>query len=165
MIIRSETTRDIPEIQKLVTIAFKDAPHSDGTEGAVVAALRAAGALTISLVAEHDGVVVGHVAFSPVEIDGKSVDWYGLGPVAVRPDQQRQGVGVRLIEAGLDQIKTKGARGCVVLGDPVYYARFGFNADGALQFPGVPQEYFQRLAFGDGELRGVVRYHSAFYGE
>jgi putative acetyltransferase len=164
MIIRPETARDIAEIQTLVTIAFEGAPHSDGTEGAIVDALRAAGALTTSLVAERDGLIVGHVAFSPVEIDGKSVDWYGLGPVAVRPDQQRQGVGVRLIEAGLDEIKALGARGCVVLGDPAYYSRFGFSADAALQFPGVPHEYFQRLAFGDDKRHGIVRYHSAFYG-
>jgi len=165
MIIRPETARDIAEIQTLVEIAFEDAPHSDGSEGAIVDALRAAGALTTSLVAERDGMIVGHVAFSPVEIDGKSIDWYGLGPVAVRPDQQRQGVGVRLIEAGLDEIKALGARGCVVLGDPAYYGRFGFSADAALQFPGVPPEYFQRLVFGDDARHGIVRYHSAFYGE
>ena len=111
MIIRSETSLDIPEIQTLVANAFENAAHSDGTEGAIVEALRATGALTISLVAERDGVISGHIAFSPVEINGQSVDWYGLGPVAVKPDQQRQGVGTRLIEAGLDEIKALGARG------------------------------------------------------
>jgi putative acetyltransferase len=165
MIIRPETAPDIAEIRTLVTIAFEGAPHSDGTEGAIVDALRAAGALTTSLVAERDGTIVGYVAFSPVEIDGKSVDWYGLGPVAVRADHRRQGVGVRLIEAGLDEIKALGARGCVVLGDPAYYGRFGFYADAALRFPGVPHEYFQRLAFVDDKRHGIVRYHSAFYGE
>lgn len=165
MIIRSETSLDIPEIQTLVANAFENAAHSDGTEGAIVEALRATGALTISLVAERDGVISGHIAFSPVEINGQSVDWYGLGPVAVKPDQQRQGVGTRLIEAGLDEIKALGARGCVVLGDPAYYGRFGFHPDASLQFPGVPQEYFQRLAFSDDKRDGVVRYHSAFYGE
>ncbi len=113
----------------------------------------------MSLVAEKDGEIVGHVAFSPVEIHGQAVNWYGLGPVAVRPDKQRQGIGGRLIEAGLDQIKTRGAAGCVVLG-----ARFGFKADPALYFPGVPAEYFQRLDFGDDTRQGVVVYHSAFYG-
>jgi Predicted acetyltransferase len=165
MIIRPETAHDIPEIQKLIAIAFEGAPHSDGTEGAIVDALRAAGALTTSLVAERDGVVTGHVAFSPIDIDGKSFNWYGLGPVAVLPDQQRQGIGVQLIEAGLEEIKALGARGCVVLGDPAYYGRFGFSADAALQFPGIPPEYFQRLSFGDDDRNGIVRYHSAFYGE
>ena len=165
MIIRSETSLDIPEIQTLVANAFENAAHSDGTEGAIVEALRATGALTISLVAERDGVISGHIAFSPVEINGQSVDWYGLGPVAVKPDQQRQGVGTRLIEAGLDEIKALGARGCVVLGDPAYHGRFGFHPDTSLQFPGVPQEYFQRLAFSDDKRDGLVRYHSAFYGE
>lgn len=118
----------------------------------------------MSLVAEKDGEIVGHVAFSPVEIHGQAVNWYGLGPVAVRPDKQRQGIGARLIEAGLYQIKTHGAAGCVVLGDPGYYARFGFKADPALHFPGVPVEYFQRLDFGDDTRQGVVVYHRAFYG-
>ncbi|MGO4569967.1 GNAT family N-acetyltransferase [Rhizobium sp. 2YAF20] len=164
MIIRPENLQDITEIRALVTNAFEGAPHSDGTEGAIVDALRTGGALTVSLVAEHDGEIVGYVAFSAVEIDGKAVDWYGLGPVAVRPDQQRHGIGVGLIEAGLDQIKTLGAAGCVVLGDPGYYSRFGFKADPALRFPDVPPEYFQCLEFGDDERQGVVVYHSAFYG-
>ncbi len=164
MIIRPENTGDIQPIRMLVTNAFNDAPHSDGTEGALVDSLRAGGALTVSLVAENDGEIVGHVAFSPVEIHGQPVDWYGLGPVAVRPDKQRQGIGARLIEAGLDQIKARGAAGCVVLGDPGYYARFGFKADPALRFPGVPAEYFQRLDFGDDTRQGVVVYHRAFYG-
>lgn len=127
-------------------------------------ALRAGGALTVSLVAEHGGEIIGHAAFSPVEIDGKTVDWYGLGPVAVRPDQQRQGIGIRLIEAGFEQLKALSSAGCVVLGDPGYYSRFGFKADLALRFPDVPPEYFQRLDFGHDERQGVVVYHPAFYG-
>lgn len=164
MIIRPEKSSDIAEIRALVTTAFMSAAHSDGTEGAIVDALRAGGALTVSLVAEHEGEVVGHVAFSPVKIDGHAADWYGLGPVAVRPDRQRHGIGVKLIEAGLERIKALGAQGCVVLGDPAYYSRFGFKSDPALCFPGVPSEYFQRLDLGDAERQGVVVYHSAFYG-
>ncbi|MBO9098853.1 MULTISPECIES: GNAT family N-acetyltransferase [unclassified Rhizobium] len=164
MIIRPENANDIQPIRVLVTNAFDGAPHSDGAEGAIVDGLRAGGALTVSLVAEKDGEIVGRVAFSPVEIHGQAVNWYGLGPVAVRPDKRRQGLGGRLIEAGLDQIKTRGAAGCVVLGDPGYYARFGFKADPALRFPGVPAEYFQRLDFEDETRQGVVVYHRAFYG-
>ena len=94
MMIRNEISSDIPKIRALVTSAFEDAPHSIGAEAAIVDALRDGSALTISLVAEHEGEIVGHVAFSPIEIDGDTVDWYGLGPVAVRPDNQRRGIGV-----------------------------------------------------------------------
>ncbi len=164
MIIRSENSGDGPEIRALVTAAFDGAPHSEGSEAAIVDALRAGGALTVSLVAENNGAIIGHVAFSPVEIDGRNLDWFGLGPVAVRPDRQRQGVGIRLIGAGIDRIRSIGAAGCVVLGDPGYYRRFGFKADPALCFPGVPPEYFQCLDFAPDARRGVVVYHPAFYG-
>lgn len=164
MIIRPEEFRDVPEIRALVTAAFIGAPHSDGTEGMIVDALRDGNALTVSLVAEDGGRIMGHVAFSPVKIDGETVNWYGLGPVAVDSGRQRQGIGTRLIEAGLDKIRALGAAGCVVLGDPGYYSRFGFKADPSLRFPDVPPEYFQRLDFGDEERKGVVVYHSAFYG-
>ena len=164
MIIRPEDYRDIREISALVTAAFEGAQHSDGTEGAIVEALRASGGLAVSLVAEQNGEIVGHVAFSLVEVDGVEENWYGLGPVAVRPGKQRHGIGVDLIKAGLDQIKLLGAAGCVVLGDPDYYARFGFKVDPALCFPGVPPEYFQCLTFGPDTARGVVVYHPAFYG-
>ena len=164
MIIRPEHSRDIEKIRALITEAFDGAAHSDGTEGDIVDALRQGGALTVSLVAEHNGEIVGHVAFSPVQIDGEEHGWYGLGPVAVRPEEQRQGVGRRLIEAGLAEIKSLGAAGCVVLGDPGYYSRFGFKADPALCFPGVPQAYFQRLDLEPNDLQGIVVYHQAFYG-
>lgn len=164
MIVRPEHPKDIEEIRALITTAFDGAPYSDGTEGAIVDALRKGGALSVSLVAERGGEIVGHVAFSPVQIDGNELRWYGLGPVAVRPDRQRQGIGTRLIEAGLDQIKSMGAAGCVVLGYPGYYSRFGFKADPTLSFPGVPQHYFQCLDFGTAARQGVVVYHQAFYG-
>ncbi|RYE66093.1 MAG: N-acetyltransferase [Oxalobacteraceae bacterium] len=146
-------------ISRIQNLAVKVSPRT------ALAAISSQSTLLAEVRAERDGVISGHIAFSPVEINGQSVDWYGLGPVAVKPDQQRQGVGTRLIEAGLDEIKALGARGCVVLGDPAYYGRFGFHPDASLQFPGVPQEYFQRLAFSDDKRDGVVRYHSAFYGE
>jgi len=162
MMIRREEPADIEGIRTVVTNAFKEAPHSSGTEAAIVDALRRGSALSVSLVAEHANEIVGHVAFSPVTIDGNKIDWYGLGPVAVRDDVQRRGIGRALIEAGLDQIRLLGARGCVVLGDPRYYSRFGFRADPNLRYPDVPPEYFQRLDFGDAQRRGIVEYHPAF---
>lgn len=100
--IRPEQPQDIAAISAITQAAFVDHPHSQQTEHLIINALRAAGALTISLVAERDGEIIGHIAFSPVLIDGKDCCWYGLGPLSVRPDCQRQGVGLKLIAAGLE---------------------------------------------------------------
>jgi len=102
-------------------------PFSDDTEARVIDALRVAGALARSLVATQGGEVVGHVAFSPVTINGEAGDWYGLGPVSVWPDRQRRGIGQALIREGRRRLQGMGAGGCVLLGDPAYHARFGFE--------------------------------------
>lgn len=160
--LRPERDGDAQAIRAVVTAAFLGAEHSSGTEGAIVDALRASGKLTVSLVAEAGGAIVGHIAFSPVTIDGKDMAWFGLGPVAVHPAHQCQGIGARLIEAGLAQLRDAGAQGCVVLGDPAYYARFGFVSDPALTYPGVPAEYFQRLVLAGAAPFGVAAYHQSF---
>ncbi|MBS0505082.1 MAG: N-acetyltransferase [Proteobacteria bacterium] len=162
MEIRDERPADAAAIRAVVTAAFATAPHSSGTEAAIVDALREAGALTLSLVAEEDGEVVGHIAFSPVMADGSEGGWYGLGPVSVRPDFQTKGIGQALVRVGLERLKESGAFGCVVLGDPAYYARFGFLNDPALRYPGVPPEYFQMLIFAGARPSGDVSYHAAF---
>lgn len=138
-------------------------PFSVGDEARVIDALRAAGALTISLVAvSADGEVVGHVAFSPVRIDGRASDWYGLGPVSVVPELQRCGVGSALTTHGLDRLSALKADGCVLLGDPNYYARFGFVSDPALTYQGKPNRYFQRLVLRPPAPAGDVSFHPAF---
>lgn len=162
MEIRDERSGDAAAIRALTAAAFETAPHSSGTEAAIVDALRTAGALTLSLVVEEGGEIVGHVAFSPVLIGGSGGGWHGLGPVSVRPDRQNRGIGRRLIMAGLERLEISGAQGCVVLGDPAYYARFGFLADPMLRYPGVPAEYFQSLSFAGTRPKGDVRYHPAF---
>ena len=162
MEIRSERPDDENAITALIDRAFALAAHSDGIEAAVVERLRTAEALTVSLVADDDGSIVGHVAFSPVTIDGRNVGWFGLGPVAVDPQRQRGGVGAKLIEEGLIQLRQIGG-GCVVLGEPAYYGRFGFRADPRLAYPGPPPEYFQALAFGDEISAGKVAYQAAFW--
>jgi len=91
LIIRSEEPGDVNAIRDLVRAAFAEGPHSDGTEPAIVDALREGGALTISLVAADGAVIVGHVAVSPVTVGGDAGEWFGLGPVAVLPGRQRQG--------------------------------------------------------------------------
>ena len=145
-----------------MTAAFRDAPHASGDESAIIAKLRAAGALTLSLVAEAGDALVGHVAFSPVTIDGRDTGWFGLGPLSVDAAFRRQAIAARLVREGLAGLRARQAGGCVVLGDPAYYARFGFAPNPALILPGVPPAFFQSLHFGDRIARGIVTYHPAF---
>lgn len=164
MLIRPQTPDDIAAIRSLVTQAFLDAAHASGTEADIVDKLRRDHALTISLVAVHDGNVVGHVAFSPVMIDGAALGWFGLGPLAVASGFRRQGLGDALVRRGLADIRTLGAKGCVVLGDPAYYHRFGFEADPALRLADAPPKYFQRLIIHGPIATGLVTFHQAFDG-
>ena len=161
MILREERSRDAEAIGRTIERAFANARHSDGSEAQMVERLRAAGALSVSLVAEEGARIVGHIAFSPVSL-GEAPGWFGLGPVAVEPDCQRAGIGRALIEAGLDRLRSARASGCVVLGDPAYYRRFGFRAGLGPTFSGFPAEYFQALAFVGAPPHGEVRYHGAF---
>ena len=162
MEIRPELPGDEAAISELIAAAFAEAQHRDGTEAAIVQRLREVGALTLSLVAEDGGAIVGHLAFSPVTIGGKDLRGFGLGPVAVSPARQRRGIGDALIREGLGQLQAQGARGCVVLGEPGYYRRFGFVADERLRFPGPPAEYFQALTLDGDTPSGTVAYHPAF---
>ncbi|HEX4052356.1 MAG TPA: N-acetyltransferase [Steroidobacteraceae bacterium] len=116
----------------------------------------------MSLVAEVDARIVGHVAASPVCISDGSVGWFGLGPVSVSRTYQSQGIGFALIRAALQCLAQTHAAGCVVLGEPGYYRRFGFRVRDDLNFPSVPRENFQALAFRDTWPHGVVTYHRAF---
>lgn len=160
--IRQESPSDIPIIHALTEAAFLDAPHAAHTEQFIVDALRKAGALSISLVAEDGGAIMGHVAVSPVSISDGAPGWYGLGPVSVAPGHQRQGIGSRLVIEALQWLQETGASGCVVVGDPAYYARFGFKRETGLVFPGVPPEYFQAVAFAESLPRGIVGFQEAF---
>lgn len=160
--VRPEAAADAAAIHDLTVAAFREAPHTSHTEQFIVRELRAAGALSLSLVAEDDGVVVGHVALSPVSISDGSRGWFGLGPISVRPDRQGRGVGTRLMHGALQALREQGAAGCVLLGDPAYYGRFGFRAEPGLVLPGVPPEYFQAITFGPSLPNGEVSYHAAF---
>ena len=162
MQIRQERPEDATTIRALTDAAFKGMPFSDQTEAKVIDALRAAGALTLSLVATEGGEIIGHVAFSPVKINGEAGDWYGLGPVSVWPDHQRAGIGQALIREGLQRLQSMSAGGCVLLGDPAYYRRFGFEADPDLYYIGAPSWAFQRLTLNGSRPRGEVRFHPAF---
>jgi putative acetyltransferase len=158
-----ERDGDAATIRAVTLAAFADKPYSRQTEAAIVDALRGAGALTVSLVAAEGGEILGHAAFSPVSIDGDAMrGWYGLGPISVRPDRQGGGIGSRLVREGLARLKAMGARGCVLLGDPRYYGRFGFRAYPQLVLPGLPPEYFQALPLGGDVPAGTVAYHAGF---
>jgi len=162
VIIRNETESDIEAIAEITKAAFATCPYGEHTEQFITNALRAAGALTVSLVAEIDRNVVGHVAFSPVTISDGSPDWYGLGPVSVLPQHQRQGIGTALIREGLSLLKARGGKGCVLVGEAAYYQRFGFRNLPVLTLEGVPPEVFLALPFGDQMPKGAVVFHSAF---
>ena len=162
LMIRNENPDDHVTISQVIEQAFEKQPYSSHTEQFIVAALRKANALTISLVAVLNQHIVGHVAISPVQISSGAPGWYGLGPVAVLPEWQLQGIGSALIQSALVQLKAHAAKGCVVLGDPDFYAEFGFKAVPDLILANVPAEYFQALSF-DGKFpQGTVAYHEAF---
>ena len=165
MIIRKEEQSDIKAIFDVTKAAFENHPYSNNTEQFIINALRKADALTVSLVAQVDEQVVGHIAFSPVTFSDGSENWYGLGPVSVLPDYQKQGIGKRLIDEGIGLLKDLGAKGCVLVGDPYFYKRFGFQSPDTevLKHEGVPQENFLALSFCDRIPTGGVDFHPAFW--
>jgi len=162
MIIRSEKQSDIKAIFEITKQAFENHPISQNTEQLIVNALRDDNALTISLVAEIDDKVVGHIAFSPLTISDGSCDWYALGPISVQPKFQRQGIGQALVREGLSQLKSLGAQGCVLVGEPAFYNRFGFKSYSDLVMRGVPQEYVLALLFTEKMASGAITHHHAF---
>ena len=160
--IRSEQEKDIDAIESVIQSAFKDHPFSDQSEYLIVSELRNKNDLSISLVAEIDSEIVGHIAFSKVTVNGSDISWYGLAPVSVHPDYQMQGIGSELIRNGLKAIQKLGANGCVLVGEAGYYNRFGFYQQDKLYYKGVPEEYFLVLPFDDEIPSGVVQYHEGF---
>lgn len=161
-VVRPEWPGEDDRIAGVVAAAFASAPHSNGAEAAIVAALRADDDLTLSLVATGSARLIGHIAFSPVSIADGANGWFGLGPVAVLPEVQRHGIGSKLIRAGLALMTERGAKGVVVLGDPAFYSRFGFKVEPGLTYPGVPAGYFQALLLAGNLPTGQVRYAPAF---
>ena len=162
IIVRDETDADVRAIAEVTIAAFKTLEISNHTEQFIIEALRAVKALTLSLVAEVDGHVVGHIAFSPVTISDGTMHWYGLGPVSVLPEFQQKGIGKALIQEGISRLKDLGAKGCCLVGHPQYYRKFGFENVTGLSHEGVPQEVFFVLSF-DGYIpKGNVMFHEGF---
>ena len=162
--LRDERPGDEDAIRAMTDAAFDGMPFSQGDEGAIVDRLRRAGALAVSLVALEDGVPVGHAAFSPVTIEGEGGRWLGLGPLSVRPGHQRRGIGLALLNEGLNRLRAGGATGCVLVGDPGYYGRFGFRTHPGLTYSDVPQRYVQALQFGTPRaVAGAIHFHPSFH--
>ncbi len=163
MLIRPETPQDAEAIFELTQAAFAPKGFSDGTEGAIIAAMRQSGDLTLSLVAEDEGEIIGHVAFSPATISDSAGDWYGLGPISVREDCQRQGIGRKLTNEGLTRLKAGGAAGCALTGDPAIYTRFGFISNG-LRHAGTKDHCVLWQSFSGAPARGTVTFAPALDG-
>jgi putative acetyltransferase len=162
MQIRPEVPSDHDAIRQINIDAFAIHAYSSQTEHLIVESLRAANALSVSLVAEIEGNLVGHIAFSHAEINGSDCGWFLLGPVAVFPNFQKQGIGSALVNEGLKTIRNMGAKGCVLVGDPAFYRRFGFQNNCSLQMEGVPSEFVLALPMSDPMLQGTVTHHPAF---
>jgi putative acetyltransferase len=160
--IRQESANDIPAVSRVTAAAFLAAPHTSHTEQFIVDALRRAGKLAVSRVATYQDEVIGHVAASPVKINDRDGSWYGLGPVSVLPSYQGRGIGSALIMDTLLVLSSSGAAGCVVLGEPNFYERFGFKCTDALTLPGAPPASFMAVAFDSSMPSGIVSYHEAF---
>ena len=162
MILRKETIADIDAITKVTIAAFKNLAVSNQTEQYIINALRDADALALSLVAEIDGRIVGHIAFSPVIISDGTKDWYGLGPISVLPEYQKQGIGKSLINKGLSLLKELCGQGCALVGDPNYYKPLGFRNYPDLVHDGIPQEVLLALPFNEKVPQGTIEFHESF---
>lgn len=163
--IRAERSSDVAAIDAVTIAAFQNAAHTSHTEQFIIRALRKSGQLSVSLVAEDDGSIIGHVAASPVMISDGAANWYGLGPISVSPERQGQGIGTQLMSHVLSDLRELGAAGCVLLGDPGYYSRFGFKVEPSLVLSDVPPQYFQAVSFDSSMPSGTVTYHDSFSAE
>ncbi|MCR9261786.1 MAG: N-acetyltransferase [Pseudomonadaceae bacterium] len=161
--LRTENPADFADIHTLTKLAFSDMPYADGDEQDVIERLRTSGNLALSLVAVINSEIVGHIAFSNASLSDDKTSWFALGPVSVLPDYQRIGVGSMLINAGLEDIRSRGASGCILTGNPEYYQRFGFK----FAPDNVPENeselYFMVKTFTAAVPHGIFRFDNAFY--
>ena len=160
--IRAESERDHVVVGNIIRAAFEGKPYAAGDEAELVEALRAVGDLSVSLVAELNGVVVGQIALSPAQPSDGSSHWYALGPVAVLPSHQGARIGSQLVLASLQVITELGANGCILEGDPAYYVRFGFELSPS-NAPAPESSRFFMAKVLRGQLpNGPIAFHPAF---
>lgn len=164
MVVRPEQSADAPAVRRVHLAAFDTSVEAD-----LVDALRINARPLVSLVAEQNGEIVGHILFSPVSLSGHpGLSLMGLAPMAVRPTQQRSGIGSALVRAGLQRCQQLGVGAIVVLGHPNYYPRFGFQQSahfGIKSEYDAPAEAFMVLELQHGYLgarSGVIKFHPAF---
>jgi predicted N-acetyltransferase YhbS len=162
MIIRSEKPSDIEAIAEVTKAAFEDHSLCLQTEHFIIDDLRAADALTISIVIEIDGRIVGHIAFSPVTISDGTTNWHGLGPVSVLPEYQGRRIGTALVSRGIAMLMSMRSKGIVLAGLPTYFNRFGFSAHSQLILEGTPPEIFLAKSLVGRVPSGKVEFHQAF---
>jgi putative acetyltransferase len=164
--IRPEHPDDIVSVRALNEKVF-----GQPTEAAIVDSIRATCPDAVSLVAVDDSQIVGHIFFSPVFVSGErgTIQGMGLAPMAVLPERQRQGVGSKLVQAGIDVIRERNCPLIIVLGHPEYYPRFGFvpaSLHGlSCQWDGVPDEAFMALILDEATMTnvsGTIRYRDEF---
>jgi putative acetyltransferase len=162
--IRPEAAGDEGAIHDLVERAFAPMPFAGGDEQDLVDALRAGGELALSLVAvDPAGTIIGHVGFSPATIDQAACNWFQMAPVSVCPSLQHRGIGSALIKAGIAQLRQSRAEGVAVVGNPVYYERFGFVVvPGLAPLSEHDAQYFRAMVLAGEAPRGTLRYASAF---
>ena len=158
MMIRPETPDDVAAVQQLTQDAFAQVDRSKGEEAPALQALRDDGDLRLSLVAEDDGDIIGHVAFSPVFLDDAPCNWIGLGPIAVAPIWQKQGIGTALVAEGAARLRAQAADGIVLIGNPRVYGSMGFVSDGGLTYCEVPAPVVQYLPFGPARPVGRLTF-------
>ncbi len=171
VVIRDERPADAESVATIVRRAFAESELGHHGEAELVARLRRSCPDALALVAEIDGAVVGQVLFTPavLEAGASRISGVGLAPLAVLPEYQRTGIGTRLVERGVARLREQGQPFVVVLGNPQYYARFGFvpaNEHGiGCEFSGVPHDVFRILIFDDQRMpkpAGIVKYRPEF---
>ena len=162
ILIRDEKENDYELISQVTKAAFAPLDMSEHNEQFIIKALRRAQVLAVSLVAEINGQIVGHIAFSPVTISSEIQGWYGLGPLSVHPRFQGQGIGTALVKKGLARLGNIKAKGCVLVGHPGYYQKFGFHNNHGLVVQGIAQEFVLALSFDDHLPQGQVDFHQGF---
>jgi len=160
--IRPERDQDHAAVRNVIERAFSGVPYARGDEADLVDALRYDNALSVSLIAELDNAIVGQVALSPARPSEGSERWFALGPLAVLPAHQRVGIGTQLVCAGLHAIIGLGACGCILVGNPAYYIRFGFVLSPARAPRGQPSEFFMVKVFGSHQPSGPISFHAIF---
>lgn len=159
--IRQEKTGDETAIAQTIRLAFAGKAYADGNEERLPEKLRACGALVLSLVAVERKAVIGHACLSPARIGEEK--WLCLGPVSVLPAKQGQGIGSALVSSAVGVAKAYGRGGVILLGDPNFYRRLGFQQTQLITYQGTTSPHLQFFAFGDPPV-GEAGFHPAFDG-